>query len=251
MPVIAANDGYLTVFNMFTTDTAEGQRQLLDEMRHIIDNGNYTGWRSSTLHAGQDEHGTANYIQWRSLADLEARYAGTGYKNNTVPLFRRISTSVHLLKTEVVFAQHHPDLPEIEISPERDDYTVIVVFDVAPRDQPALVRALGQPDEWLATRPGYRSHALCRGVDGTFVVLYAQWESKELYDAFHTLPESARPPAVREQRALVDTLCTARRANTYRVVHTRSAGSQAVSTMDGEGTWQSKATPRPSRRPSN
>ncbi|CCH32736.1 antibiotic biosynthesis monooxygenase family protein [Actinosynnema sp. NPDC047251] len=245
MPVIAANDGCLTVFNMFTTDTIDGQRELLKEMRDIIDNGNFTGWRSSTLHAGQDEHGTANYIQWRSLADLEARYAGEGYKNNTVPLFKQISTSVHLLKTEVVFSQHHPDLPRIEISPERDDYTVIIVMDVAAQDQAALVQVLGRPDEWIKTVPGYLSHALCRGIDGTFVVLYAQWESKERYDAFHTMPESARPQAVREQRAFTDTLITARRSNTYRVVHTRSAGSPAVSIMNQEGTWQARATSRP------
>jgi steroid delta-isomerase-like uncharacterized protein len=134
---------------------------------------------------------------------------------------------VDLLKTEVVTSQHHPDLDRIEISPERDDHTVIIIMDVEPANQDALVEALGRPDEWIKTVPGYRSHAVCRGIDGTFVVLYAQWASKEQYDAFHHLPESARPAEVRQARAFIDTVVTRRRANTYRAVHTRSAAPAA------------------------
>ncbi|GIE92960.1 antibiotic biosynthesis monooxygenase family protein [Paractinoplanes rishiriensis] len=223
MPFIKAGDGYLTVFNMFTCDTPQDQDRIVDEMKDIVNNADYPGWISSTVHAGVDSPGTANYIQWRSLEDLQARYAGARYQNVTVPLFQQISTSVALLKTEVVFSQHHPDLNRIEISPQRDDYTVIIIMDVEPRDQGALVDALGRPDEWLMTVPGYRSHALCRGIDGKFVVLYAQWDSKEHYDVFHHLPESARPADVREARAFSDTIVTRRQANTYRAVHTRSA----------------------------
>ncbi|MEV0675302.1 antibiotic biosynthesis monooxygenase family protein [Actinosynnema sp. NPDC050436] len=227
---------------MFTTDTTDQQRELLDEMRQVIDEGDFTGWRSSTLHAGQDGCGTAGVTQWRSLTDLEERYAGLGRRNGTVPPFKRISTSVHLLKTEVVFAQHRSDLPGIEMSPERDDYTVIIVLDVAQQDQSALVQVLGRPDEWIKTVPGYRSHALCRGIDGTFVVLYAQWESKAHYDAFQAMPESARPQSVRHRRAFTDTLVTAQWSSTYRVVHARSAGSQAVSITSQRGPWQAGAT---------
>lgn len=223
MPLIKAHDGYLTVFNMFETDSEEHQQRLLEEMQKIIDTGNFTGWVSSTLHGGQDKLGTANYIQWRSLHDLENRYAGQKYKNETVPLFKEISTSVNLLKTEVVFSQHHPDLDKIEISPERDDWTVIIIMDVEPENQQELVDLLGRPDDWLMTVPGYRSHSICRGTDGTFIILYAQWANKEAYDAFHHMPESERPAGVQEIRAAVDKLVTARRANTYRVVHSRAA----------------------------
>ncbi|QSB15936.1 antibiotic biosynthesis monooxygenase [Natronosporangium hydrolyticum] len=225
MPIIQAHDGFLTVFNMFTCETLAGQDTIVEEMKQIVDNAAYPGWISSTVHAGCDSPGTANYIQWRSLADLEARYAGADYQNATVPLFQRISTSVALLKTEVVFSQHHPDLDQIEISPLRDDYTVIIVMDVEPANQPALVDALGRPDHWLMEVAGYRSHAICRGIDGTFLILYAQWENKQHYDAFHHLPEHRRPAEVRQVRAFADTVITGRRANTYRVVHSRSAAA--------------------------
>lgn len=223
MPYLKAGDGKLAVFNMFTCDTPQDQQRIVDEMKDIVDNADYPGWIASTVHAGIDAPGTANCVQWRSLADLQARYAGDRYRNATVPLFQQISTSVALLKTEVVFTQQQPGLDAIEIGPHRDDYTVIIVMDVEPANQPALVDALGQRDDWLTTVPGYRSHALCRGIDGTFVVLYAQWADKERYDAFHHLRESARPVDVQRMRAFTDTIVTRRRANTYRAVHTRSA----------------------------
>jgi heme-degrading monooxygenase HmoA len=223
MAFISPADGYLTVLNLFDTDTLEGQERMLDAMREIIDTGDYPGWISSTLHGGLDRPGTANYIQWRSIEDLEARYAGEKFKNHTVPLFNQLATSVKLLKTEVVFAQRHPALRVTEISPLRDDYTVIIVMGVAPENQKALVDALAQPDEWVTTVPGYRSHSILRGIDDTFIVNYAQWESKRHYDIFHNLPEEERPAYVRQARQDARPLLKFRDANTYNVVHMRSA----------------------------
>jgi heme-degrading monooxygenase HmoA len=177
------------------------------------------------LLGGEDEPGTANYIQWRSVEDLENRYAGGKFRHETVPLFNEISTSIRLLKTEVAFTQRHPALDAIEITPERDDYTVIIVMGVEPDDQKELVELFAQVDEWVKTVPGYRSNSILRGLDGTFIVNFAQWESKERYDAFHLLPEEERPADVRKMRARARTLLTARDANTYRVVYTRSAAS--------------------------
>jgi heme-degrading monooxygenase HmoA len=221
---ISADDGYLTVLNLFQTDTLNGQERLLQVMREIIDTAAYPGWISSTLHSGQDELGTANYIQWRSKEDLDTRYAGEEYRHETLPLFRELSTSIKLLKTEVVFTQRHPSLDAaVEISPNRDDYTLIIVFGVAPENQKALVDALAQPEEWVMTVPGYRSHSILRGIDGTFVVNYAQWDNKELYDTFHALPENERPVDVQKVRTLARSLAASRESNSYRVVHTRSA----------------------------
>jgi heme-degrading monooxygenase HmoA len=220
---ISPDDGYLTVVNLFGTDTADGQERLLAVMTEIIDNADYPGWISSTLHGGVDRLGTANYIQWRSIADLEARYAGEKFRHETIPLFNEISTSIRLLKGEVVFAQRQPELGAIEISPGRDDYTVIIVMEVDPENQKTLVDSLAQPDEWILTVPGYRSHSILRGIDGTFVLNYAQWESKKRYDTFHEMPEGERPADVRRARAQARSVLKSRDANSYHVVHTRSA----------------------------
>lgn len=224
IPFVRPDDDYLTVFNVFETDTRSDQQRVVDEMRAIVDNADYPGWLSSTVHAGIDEPGTLNRIQWESLADLEARYAGERFTRNTAPLFDRMTSSKRLLRTELEHTQHHPDLGEaIEISPERDDYTVFVILNVDPENQRELLDALAEPDEWIKTVPGYRSHTYYRGIDGTFVVNYAQWESKESYDAFHALPEEQRPSDVRNGRLRARSLITSRWANTYTAVHARSA----------------------------
>jgi len=226
MPFISPDDGYMTLFNLFDTADREKQNQVLEAMRNIVDNADYPGWISSTVHAGQGNPGTANYIQWRSAEDLKARYAGKEFRTKTVPEFHRLATNVQLIQTELVFAQRHPSLGGVtEISPKRDDYTVIFVLRCAPENQKALVDTLAKPDDWLLTVPGYRSHAYFRSLDGTAVVNYAQWDSKETYDAFHTLPEEQRPLDVRKGRERARSLSTGRWANTFRVWHSRSAAN--------------------------
>ncbi|GID94058.1 antibiotic biosynthesis monooxygenase [Amorphoplanes digitatis] len=230
MPKITADGAHLTVLNLFSTDAPEKQEGLLTAMREIVDSAAFPGWISSTVHAGQDRPGTANFIQWRSSEDLEARYAGEEFKHRTLPLFGELTTSIRLLQNDVAYTQRHPDLgPDTEISPDRDDYTVIEVFGVADGDQADLVDALGASQDWLVEVPGYRSHTVlrglaARGLDGSFVMVYSQWEGKESYDAFRDAAEGERGAARQKVDARVDSLATSRDWNTYRVVHTRSAG---------------------------
>jgi heme-degrading monooxygenase HmoA len=230
MPIISPDSGYLTVINLFGTNTAGRQDQLLGAMREIVDAAAYPGWISSTVHSGLDQPGTANYIQWRSGEDLEARYAGEEFRHRTLPLFQELTTWIKLLQTEVAFTQRHPTQGEVtEIQPDRDDHTVIEVFGVSPEDQGDLVAALGQGQDWLLDTPGYRSHSVLRGnraqgFDGPFVVTYSQWADKASYDAFRAVPEDEQPGDRQKTQARLDSLATSREWNSYRVVHTRSAG---------------------------
>lgn len=54
MPFISPDDGYMTLFNLFDTEDREKQDLVLEAMRNIVDNADYPGWISSTVHAGQD-----------------------------------------------------------------------------------------------------------------------------------------------------------------------------------------------------
>ncbi|MDX3433082.1 MULTISPECIES: antibiotic biosynthesis monooxygenase [Streptomyces] len=229
MPKIAADGQHLTVLNLFSTDAPEKQVKLLAAMREIVDSAAYEGWISSTVHAGEDKPGTANFIQWNSAEDLEARYAGEEFKHRTLPLFGEITTSIRLLQNEIAFTQSKPGLDGTEISPDRDDYTAIELFGVAEEEQEDLVDALGTSQEWLQDVPGYRTHTVlrglrARGVEGKFVVSYSQWDSKEAYDAFRGTPEADRAPERQKVDARVAALATWQDSNTYRVVHTRAAG---------------------------
>ncbi|MDH6132645.1 heme-degrading monooxygenase HmoA [Kitasatospora sp. MAA4] len=230
MPFISTEDSHLTVLNLFQTDTPEKQIKLLAAMREIVDSAAYPGWISSTVHAGQDAPGTANFIQWRSGEDLEKRYEGEEFNHRTLPLFGEITTSIRLLQNEIAFAQRHPSLDGItEISPNRDDYTVIDVYGVEKEDQEDLIDALGASREWLLETPGYRSHTVlrglrARGIEGSFVVSYSQWNDKESYDAYRALSADQQSPEQQKTAARLATLPTWSDTNTYRVVHTRSAG---------------------------
>lgn len=229
MPKIAADGKNLTVLNLFSTDSAEKQDSLLAAMREIVDSAAYEGWRSSTVHSGQTKFGTANFIQWRSTEDLEARYGGEEFKHRTLPLFGEITTAIRLLQNEIVFTQQKPGGDGTEIAPERDDYTVIDLYGVVEKHQDDLLDALGAGQDWLQKVPGYRSHTVLRGlrgrnIDGKWVVVYAQWESKEAHDAFLAQPAAERSAERQKADAAVDALAVWRDSNTYRVVHTRSAG---------------------------
>jgi heme-degrading monooxygenase HmoA len=232
MPTISAADHHLTVINLFSTDAPEKQDKLIGAMREIVDSAAFPGWISSTVHSAQGNNpGTANFIQWRSGEDLEARYAGEEFKHRTLPLFTEITTSIKLLQTEAVFTQRHPRLGDnLEISPDRDDYTVIELIGVAAEDQDELVDALGPSRTWLLDVPGYRSHAVlrglaARGVEGAFVVVYSQWDDQESYDAFLSVPQQAEPVERQKSESRVDALATTREMNTYRVVHTRASAA--------------------------
>lgn len=235
MPIISPESGYLTVLNVFRTDSADKQERLLGAMREIVDAAAYEGWVSSTVHSGQDKIGTANFIQWRRRDDLERRYASDEFKHQ-IPLFAELTTSIKLLQTEVVYTQRSRSLGEqTEISPGRDDYTVIEILSVAPENLDELAVTLGKSQEWLLDVPGYRSHSVLKGkglrgklaqpLEGAFVVTYSQWDGKGAYDAFRTLPETEQSPERRKTQSVVDSLVTAVEWNTYRVAHTRSAGA--------------------------
>jgi heme-degrading monooxygenase HmoA len=246
MPFINPENGYLTVINLFKTDTPDRLDRLVSEMQAIVDTAAFPGWISSTVHRGQEKLGTANFIQWQGRQDLESRYAGDEFKHRTVPVFTEITTFVRLMQTEVELSQRHPSLGAItEISPDRDDYTVIEILGVEPQSQDDLIATLGAAHEWLVETPGYRSQSLLRGMrsrgpegssgelmaigtDGDFIVVYSQWDSKDSYDAFRALPEDQQPTARRKTQDKRNSLTTAADWNTYRVVHTRSARQPVV-----------------------
>lgn len=230
MPFISLEDNHLTVLNLFTTDAAEKQDRLVEEMTKIVQAATYEGWMSSTVHAGVDSFGTANFIQWRSGEDLEKRYAGEEFNHRTLPVFGEITTSIRLLQNEVAYTLTHPSLGgKVEVGPHRDDYTAIEIFSVDAENQAELIDALGEGQKGIVDAPGFRSHVVlrglrARGLEGSFVVSYSQWDSKETYDAHREQPEDTWPIGRQKADARIKAVVTDSNVNTYRVKLTRAAG---------------------------
>lgn len=76
------------------------------------------------------------------------------------------------------------------ISEASNLFTEIVVFTVAPEHQQPLIDAIvGEVDRWVKHRSGFISASFHKGLDGTKVVNYAQWQSQADWQAFTQDPQ--------------------------------------------------------------
>lgn len=88
------------------------------------------------------------------------------------------------------------------ISTERDLATLINVFTVKPEDQQHLVDVLAEAASTMNRIPGYVSSNLHKSFDGTKVVNYVQWRSREDFDAM--LQNPAAVPHMREAAQIAE-----------------------------------------------
>jgi len=72
----------------------------------------------------------------------------------------------------------------VTIRKGRDVLTLVNVFSVRPENQQKLVDMLVEAtDKTMKKLPGFLSASIHRSLDGTRVVNYAQWRSKEDFEA--------------------------------------------------------------------
>ncbi len=72
----------------------------------------------------------------------------------------------------------------VQISADQDVVTLINVFAVEPEDQQALVDLLVEATQRTMSRQsGYVSASIHKSFDGTTVTNYAQWRSREDFEA--------------------------------------------------------------------
>jgi len=72
----------------------------------------------------------------------------------------------------------------VTIAKNNDVVTLINVFTVAPEDQQRLVEVLVEATQAVMRKqPGFVSANIHRSLDGTRVANYAQWRSREAFEA--------------------------------------------------------------------
>ena len=72
----------------------------------------------------------------------------------------------------------------VRISQDQDVVTLINVFTIEPEDQQRLVDLLAEATEaTMSGQPGYVSANIHKSLDGTKVTNYAQWRSREAFEA--------------------------------------------------------------------
>lgn len=78
----------------------------------------------------------------------------------------------------------------VTIEPGRDVFTLVNVFAVQPDRQQQLIDLLAEASETMKEIPGFVSATLHRSYDGKYVVNYAQWRSREDFDAMQRNPQA-------------------------------------------------------------
>ncbi len=77
------------------------------------------------------------------------------------------------------------------ISTEQDVLTLVNVFSVAPEDQQHLLDVLVEATEGVMNKlPGFVSANLHKSLDGTKVTNYAQWRTREDFEAMLKHPDA-------------------------------------------------------------
>ena len=73
MTILDPKHGYLTLINTFTVDPAKAE-ELLEVLSEATERGmrQRPGFISANLHVSLDKKRVANYVQWRSKADVDA-----------------------------------------------------------------------------------------------------------------------------------------------------------------------------------
>ena len=79
------------------------------------------------------------------------------------------------------------------ISTEQDVVTLVNVFTVTPDKQQRLVDVLSEAAATMKRIHGYVSSNVHKSLDGTKVVNYVQWESREDFEAMLEKPGEAAP----------------------------------------------------------
>lgn len=102
------------------------------------------------------------------------------------------------------------------ITKEGSFVTQITTIETESGKQDELLAVLTERARFMASQPGFMSISLHRSLDGTSIVNYVQWTSREL------LEEAHRAPEFRERWPEVSELSNAAVPTLYEVVHTQT-----------------------------
>lgn len=184
MTIISAENNIATVILLFQVDP-NLQTALIDAAKENSQKvmEKKPGFISTNLHKSFDGTSMVNYAQWETKKSYEE--AINFLKPDEVKL------------GEKIFGMADPDwniynlvfstgrVPTT-ISQDNNLVTVINKFSVEPENQKKLIKLLDDLREIVEKLPGFISANVHRSLDGTRIVSYAQWNSKEDYQAVYT-----------------------------------------------------------------
>jgi heme-degrading monooxygenase HmoA len=184
LPTISTENKIATVILIFQVDP-KMQILLIDAVKENSQKvmEKKPGFISTNLHKSFDGTSVVNYAQWETRKSYEE--AINFLKPDEVKTGEKIfdiadpDWNIYDL---VFSAGRTPTL----ISQDINLVTVINKFSMEPENQKKLVNLLDDLRQVVEKLPGFISANVHRSLDGTKVISYAQWNSKEDYQAVYT-----------------------------------------------------------------
>ena len=190
MPIISSDNKLTTVILIFQVGP-ENQAALIEAAKENSQKvmEKKPGFISASLHKSFDGTSMVNYAQWDSRKSYEE--AINFLKPDEVKIGEKIfdiadpDWNIYDL---VFSAGKNPTT----ISQEGNLVTVINKFSIEPENQKMLLNQLEGLKAVVEKLPGFISANVHRSLDGKRVVSYAQWDTKESYQAVYMNSEAGR-----------------------------------------------------------
>ena len=184
MPLISSENKLATVILIFQVDS-KLQNNLIEAIKENSEKvmEKKPGFVSANLHKSYDGTSVVNYAQWETRKSYEE--AINFLKPDEVKIGEKIFDIAESDWNiyDLVFSAGK--IPTI-LSQDANLVTVINKFSVEPENQKNLIKLLDDLREIVEKLPGFISANVHKSLDGTRVVSYAQWDSKEDYQAVYT-----------------------------------------------------------------
>ena len=184
MPSIIRDKKLTIIISIFQVDK-KNQTALINA--EIINSQNIMrkkiGFVSANLHKSYDGLSVVNYSQWSTRKPYEEVINVRNSDNLQIgeKIFEIADQDSNIY--ELVFSAG--SVPT-EISKNASLVTVVNKFSVEPKNQKILLKYLDDLRMVVEKLPGFISANVHKSIDGTRVVSYAQWKSKENYQAVYT-----------------------------------------------------------------
>ncbi len=184
MPTISLDDKFSSVILIFQVDPKNQSALIeagIENSKKVMENK--PGFVSASFHKSFDGTSMVNYSQWEKRKSYEdaINFLNPDEVQIGEKIFDIADPDWNIY--ELVFsAGTNPT----RILKDANLVTVINKFSVAPENNKRLVQLLDDLRVVVEKQPGFISANVHRSFEGTRIVSYAQWNTKEAYQAVYT-----------------------------------------------------------------
>ncbi len=183
MATLSLDNSLTTVMVIFTVES-EQQQELFNTIKKFLETvKTQPGFISANLHKSIDGVKVVNYAQWSSMDAYQSFVNNQEVQSQAGKLREFTPPDSHVY--EIVTSESKVGTPEIK----EGEYIVhFAEFGMQPANQPKMIELAKSHVKSAMEQPGLISATFHRSLDGTRVINYGQWESKEAIEELTKQP---------------------------------------------------------------